>query len=138
MSKLRNNKGLTLVELLVVLVLASGIMIATTSIFISASKNNARIMQEIKIRDEADYLMSLFVKEFYSLNKKDIVEDMVTSPDVAYVKYTVNFDDIDDIDDIEELDESLSVYEAAEIWASHGKDEDYMFGYTEEELEDAL
>ena len=47
-------------------------------------------------------------------------------------------DDIDDIDDIEELDESLSVYEAAEIWASHGKDEDYMFGYTEEELEDAL
>lgn len=35
-------------------------------------------------------------------------------------------------------DESLSVYEAAEIWASHGKDEDYMFGYTEKELEDAL
>ena len=47
-------------------------------------------------------------------------------------------DDIDEIGDIEELDESLSVYEAAEIWASHGKDEDYMFGYTEEELEDAL
>lgn len=50
-------------------------------------------------------------------------------------------------DDLEEDDEwldddddgeSLSVYEAAEIWASHGKDEDYMFGYTEEELEDAL
>ena len=49
-----------------------------------------------------------------------------------------DIDEIDEIDDIEELDESLSVYEAAEIWASHGKDEDYMFGYTEEELEDAL
>ncbi len=47
-------------------------------------------------------------------------------------------DDIGDMDDIEEFDESLSVYEAAEIWASNGKDEDYMFGYTEEELEDAL
>ena len=35
-------------------------------------------------------------------------------------------------------DESISVYEAALIWASHGKDEDYMFGYSEEELEDAL
>lgn len=35
-------------------------------------------------------------------------------------------------------DESLSVYDAALIWASNGKDEDYMFGYTEEELEDAL
>lgn len=29
-------------------------------------------------------------------------------------------------------------YEAASIWASNGKDEDYTFGYTEEELEDAL
>ena len=34
--------------------------------------------------------------------------------------------------------ETLSVYDAAVIWASHGKDEDYMFGYSEEELEDAL
>ena len=30
-------------------------------------------------------------------------------------------------------DESgLSVYDAALIWLSHGKDEDYTFGYTEE------
>lgn len=34
--------------------------------------------------------------------------------------------------------EGISVYEAADIWASNGKDEDYMFGYSEEELEDAL
>nr|WP_304214902.1 hypothetical protein [Fredinandcohnia onubensis] len=43
-----------------------------------------------------------------------------------------------DDDDENDNDDNLSVYEAAEIWASHGKDEDYMFGYTEEELEDAL
>jgi hypothetical protein len=30
------------------------------------------------------------------------------------------------------------VYDAAQIWASNGKDEDYMFGYSEDELEDAL
>ncbi len=35
-------------------------------------------------------------------------------------------------------DEALSVYDAALIWASHGKDEDYMFGYSEEELEESL
>ena len=35
-------------------------------------------------------------------------------------------------------EESLSVYEAALIWASNGKDEDYTFGYSEEELENAL
>ncbi len=39
-------------------------------------------------------------------------------------------------DDTDE--EGLSVDEAAQIWASNGKDEDYMFGYTREELEDAL
>lgn len=43
-------------------------------------------------------------------------------------------DDSDDDDD----SEALSVYDAAVIWASHGKDEDYMFGYSEEELEAAL
>ena len=42
----------------------------------------------------------------------------------------------DDYDDDES--EYISVYDAALIWASNGKDEDYMFGYTESELEDAL
>ena len=39
---------------------------------------------------------------------------------------------------VEDSDEELSVYDAALIWASHGKDDDYTFGYSEEELEDAL
>jgi len=38
----------------------------------------------------------------------------------------------------EESDERISVYDAALIWASNGKDEDYTFGYTEEELEEQL
>lgn len=40
--------------------------------------------------------------------------------------------------DEDDEDESISVYDAAEIWASNGKDEDYMFGFTEDELENAL
>jgi len=44
---------------------------------------------------------------------------------------------LDDDDDDDESEE-ISVWEAADIWASNGKDEDYMFGYSEEELEDAL
>lgn len=44
-----------------------------------------------------------------------------------------------DLDEADEYDgEVLSVYDAALIWVSNGKDEDYMFGYTEEELENAL
>lgn len=34
--------------------------------------------------------------------------------------------------------ERMNVYDAAEIWRDSGKDEDNTFGYTEEELEDAL
>lgn len=40
--------------------------------------------------------------------------------------------------DDEEDSETLSVYDAALIWASNGKDEDYTFGYSEDELEDTL
>lgn len=60
-----------------------------------------------------------------SLTKKYVFSDMYCT--------NCNYGLDDDHDN-----EPLSVYEAAEIWASHGKDEDYMFGYTEEELEDAL
>ena len=42
----------------------------------------------------------------------------------------------DDYEDDES--ESLSVYDAALIWISNGKDEDYTFGYDEDELERAL
>ena len=41
-------------------------------------------------------------------------------------------------DDYDDESERLSVYDAALIWMSNGKDEDYTFGYSEEELEDAL
>ncbi len=54
-------------------------------------------------------------------------------PEESYFCYN---DYEDDQDDYEE--ENLSVYDAADIWLSSGKDEDYMFGYTEQELEDAL
>ena len=43
-----------------------------------------------------------------------------------------------DDDDDEDDSESLSVYDAAEIWASNGKDEDYQFGYSTNELENAF
>ena len=55
-----------------------------------------------------------------------------------FIPYVLLADESEEIEENDEFEEPLSIYEAAEIWASHGKDEDYMFGYTEEELEDAL
>lgn len=45
---------------------------------------------------------------------------------------------LEDDDDVDDDGESLSVYDAALIWQSNGMDEDYMFGYSEDELRDAL
>ena len=45
---------------------------------------------------------------------------------------------LEDSEDDEDEGEYLSVYDAALIWASNGKDEDYTFGYSEDELEEAL
>lgn len=39
----------------------------------------------------------------------------------------------DDGDD----DEALSVEDAADMWRSHGMDEDYMFGYSDDQLRNA-
>lgn len=47
------------------------------------------------------------------------------------------YDPADDYD-YEEDAEAIGVFEVALIWLSNGKDEDYTFGYSEEELEDAL
>ena len=51
--------------------------------------------------------------------------------------YVYLYDD-EDFDEEDDDGESLSVWEAADIWLSNGMDEDSMFGYTEEELRRAL
>ena len=48
------------------------------------------------------------------------------------------FDSYNDYASNRDLEDSLSVSDAALIWASHGKDENYNFGYLKDELEDAL
>ena len=63
--------------------------------------------------------------------------DLVYEGDRQWVCPVCGF--VTDLEGVDvDVDECLSVEEAALIWASHGKDEDYMFGYSEEELEDAL
>ncbi|MBQ9870541.1 MAG: hypothetical protein IJM27_01290 [Eubacterium sp.] len=46
--------------------------------------------------------------------------------------------DYDDISNESDDNDSLNVWDAADIWLSNGMDEDYMFGYTKEELRRAL
>ena len=41
-------------------------------------------------------------------------------------------------EDNDDNSERISVYEAAELWRDSGMDEDEMYGYSEEELREAL
>ena len=55
-----------------------------------------------------------------------------------YGKKRNDFSDSYEYDDYGFEDEKISVYDAADIWLSSGKDEDYQCGYTVEELEAVL
>ena len=75
--------------------------------------------------EECGYLNYIDESEILDVEE---LEDFENSGFDSYNEYTEDRDS----------GEVLSVDDAAQIWASHGKDEDYMFGYSEEELEDAL
>lgn len=93
-------------------------------------KNNPDLVQEL-IDGRWTMDQSEFEEKYYSLSSSDmsIVSDAIDGMSSEWM---------DDDDDDDDDGESLSVYEAALIWASNGKDEDYTFGYSEDELEDAL
>lgn len=86
-----------------------------------------------KRRDDGDGF------DYYGESYSDVAylgvfrDDQMPQTDSDCVQALIDLDEADEYDE-----ERLSVYDAALIWASHGKDEDYMYGYTEDELERAL
>lgn len=60
------------------------------------------------------------------------------APEYSEIAFCPNCDSLIEIVDDSEDDESLSVDEAADIWASSGMDEDYMFGYSDGELRGSM
>lgn len=73
----------------------------------------------------------------YSCNecgeKMEMEENELLCPNCGYSE-DISDEEMEDYD----TSEKIRVDDAALIWASNGKDEDYTFGYSEEELEDAL
>lgn len=71
-KQLSNNLGMTLIELLgaiVILVIISGL---TFPILLNGLKTATTIQQEVKLRDEADYLMAAVLKEIYVMKESEI------------------------------------------------------------------
>lgn len=76
LNKLLNNqKGLTLIELLASIVIMAIISIFTFSLIAKAIENNRVIQQEATLRDEADIIVSKFIKTLYSTKQGYIVRN---------------------------------------------------------------
>lgn len=92
-------------------------------------KNNPELVQEL-IDGRWTMDQDEFEEKYYSLSSSDMAK---VSEAIGGMEDEFMHSDVDEDDE-----ERISVGDAALIWASNGKDEDYMFGYSEEELEDAL
>lgn len=86
---LKNERGLTLVEMLAVVVLITAISIFLFNIIIKAMENSENISIETELRDEADIIVSKFIKEMYSVHQKDIIYN-VTNDSGSYLQITTD------------------------------------------------
>ncbi|MBD8038250.1 hypothetical protein H9635_15965 [Solibacillus sp. A46] len=78
-----DEKGLTLVELLAVVILTGIVSILVFSITTKALENTRIISQETMLRDEADIIVSKFIKEMYSTKQEHIIrykEEVIIDP----------------------------------------------------------
>lgn len=86
MSKLHKNQlGLTLVELLATIIILSLISIFSFSILKKSLETRDNIQIENNLRDEADLIMSEFVRSIYSTKNKNIIGDPVNN---AYINFS--------------------------------------------------
>ena len=92
-------------------------------------KNNPELVNEL-IEGRWTMDQDEFEEKYNSLSRNDmsLVAEAIDGMEDEYMSD----------DDYDDDGECLSVDDAAEIWLSSGMDEDQTFGYTEEELRDAL
>ncbi|MDJ0330987.1 prepilin-type N-terminal cleavage/methylation domain-containing protein [Planococcus sp. S3-L1] len=69
---IKDNNGVTLVELLATLVIVSIIATLTYSVLFQGYSNYQRIQVESQLRDEADLIMASMVKDLFVLKKSQI------------------------------------------------------------------
>lgn len=83
--KIKNQKGVTLVELLAILVIASFLSVFLYKITVQSMEHSSNIQIETNIRDEADLIVSSFIKTIYSTKQTNIVRNVTTS-DSSYIE----------------------------------------------------
>lgn len=84
---LRNNHGITLVEVLASIALFAIISVLAVNVFVKASETANNVQTDTELRDEADVMMSRFIKTIYSTNQNTIVRNITNGND-SYIEIT--------------------------------------------------
>ena len=71
---MKNEKGLTLVEILAAAMITSVVSILVFSILVNSLKTYERTLDQNALRSEADYIMSYLLKEIYATKNSQITE----------------------------------------------------------------
>ncbi len=85
---LKNEKGLTLIELLASIVLLSILSIFVFSLITKTIEHNRVIQQETMVRDEADIIVSKFIKALYSTKQTHIIRNVTNGKGDSYIEVT--------------------------------------------------
>lgn len=86
MKKSLNSKGMTLVEVLAVLVIGAIIaLLAFNVLFSMFFKHNEKIVTSANVRDVADYYLESLSNYIYSLNESDVKEVVQLNTDGYYI-----------------------------------------------------
>lgn len=73
-KRIGDEKGLTLIEVLAVIVISSIMLIFASSLIVQAMKNQERITSEAQLRDEADIMMAKLMKDIFTLKESEIAK----------------------------------------------------------------
>lgn len=87
-KQLKNEQGITLVELLASIVLLSILSIFIFSIITKTIEHNRVIQQETMLRDEADIIVSKFIKTLYSTKQAAIIRNTTNGKGDSYIEVT--------------------------------------------------
>jgi len=88
-DKRLDEQGITLVELLAVLILMSFISIFTITLIVQSTETTDAIRIESSIRDEGDIIVSKLIKTLYETKEAHIIQN-VTDNENSYLNVTSN------------------------------------------------
>ena len=89
-SRLANNQGVTLVELLATIIIVSIVATLTYTILFQGYSNYQRVKVEAELRDEADLIMASLIKDMFTLKKSEVqlVQSCTNGASNSYLNVT--------------------------------------------------